>query len=61
MISQYLYHEHLYVSGSYYNYDSNPSSGHHDSVMSDQLSGHWFLRASNLADDTVSIHLLNTP
>ncbi|CAF4336793.1 unnamed protein product, partial [Rotaria magnacalcarata] len=27
----------------YYNYDSSASS-HHDSIMSDQLAGFWYLR-----------------
>ncbi|BFY98894.1 hypothetical protein BsWGS_01934 [Bradybaena similaris] len=39
-------------NGSYYNYDSS-TSGHHDSVMAGQLAGHWFLKASDLADDAV--------
>lgn len=40
-------------NGTYYNYDSNPSGGHHDSIMADQLSGHWYLKASGLADDSI--------
>ncbi|CAL1530739.1 unnamed protein product [Lymnaea stagnalis] len=39
-------------NGSYYNYDSS-SSGYHDSVMADQLAGQWFLKASDLADETI--------
>ena len=45
---------HYLLTGSYYNYDSSTTSGHDDSVMTDQLSGHWFLRASGMEDDTVS-------
>jgi non-lysosomal glucosylceramidase len=30
-------------NGKYYNYDSSRSS-HHDSIMSDQLAGFWYLR-----------------
>mgnify|MGYP002474148878 FL=1 len=30
-------------NGKYYNYDSS-TSGHHDSIMSDQLAGFWYLR-----------------
>ncbi|XP_060068872.1 non-lysosomal glucosylceramidase-like [Ylistrum balloti] len=40
-------------NGKYYNYDSNPSGGHHDSIMSDQLAGQWFLTASGLADTSI--------
>ena len=29
--------------GKYYNYDSSVSF-HHDSIMSDQLAGFWYLR-----------------
>lgn len=29
--------------GQYYNYDSS-SSAYHDSIMSDQLAGFWYLR-----------------
>jgi non-lysosomal glucosylceramidase len=36
-------------NGKYYNYDSS-GSGHHDSIMADQLAGHWFLRASKIPD-----------
>lgn len=39
-------------AGSYYNYDCS-TGGHHDSVMADQLAGHWFLKASGLQDDEV--------
>lgn len=39
-------------NGSYYNYDSS-NSGHHDSIMSDQLAGHWFLKASGVPDNSV--------
>ncbi|CAH1796951.1 unnamed protein product [Owenia fusiformis] len=39
-------------NGSYYNYDSSKAV-YHDSVMSDQLAGHWFLKASGLPDDAV--------
>ncbi|XP_046562638.1 non-lysosomal glucosylceramidase-like [Haliotis rubra] len=39
-------------NGRYYNYDSS-TSGHHDSLMADQLAGQWFLRASGLQDDEV--------
>ncbi len=42
----------LRVAGSYYNFDSS-SSSHHDSVMSDQLAGHWFLKASHVPDSAV--------
>jgi uncharacterized protein (DUF608 family) len=31
--------------GKYYNYDSSASL-HHDSIMSDQLAGFWYLRLS---------------
>jgi len=31
--------------GKYYNYDSSESL-HHDSIMSDQLAGFWYLRLS---------------
>lgn len=41
--------------GQYYDFDSNPDNGHHDSVMSSQLDGHWFLKASGLEDNSVSI------
>lgn len=30
-------------NGTYYNYDSSISF-HHDSIMSDQLAGFWYLR-----------------
>ncbi|XP_061171988.1 non-lysosomal glucosylceramidase-like [Saccostrea echinata] len=43
------YQEKLW-NGSYYNYDCS-KGGHHDSVMADQLAGHWFLKASGLQDD----------
>jgi non-lysosomal glucosylceramidase len=33
-------------NGTYYNYDSS-ASRHHDSIMSDQLAGFWYLRLSN--------------
>ncbi|KAL8601227.1 hypothetical protein ACOMHN_003033 [Nucella lapillus] len=39
-------------NGQYYDFDSS-SSGHHDSIMADQLAGHWFLKASDLDDGTV--------
>eukprot|EP00105_Crassostrea_gigas_P009539 XP_011424529.1 PREDICTED: non-lysosomal glucosylceramidase-like isoform X1 [Crassostrea gigas] len=39
-------------NGSYYNYDCS-SGGHHDSIMADQLAGHWFLKASGLQDDDI--------
>ena len=42
------------TSGQYYNYDCS-TGGHHDSIMADQLAGHWFLKASDLADNSVSI------
>ena len=32
-------------NGKYYNYDSS-ASHHHDSIMSDQLAGFWYLRLS---------------
>jgi non-lysosomal glucosylceramidase len=32
-------------NGKYYNYDSS-NSRHHDSIMSDQLAGFWYLRLS---------------
>ena len=32
-------------NGKYYNYDSS-ASRHHDSIMSDQLAGFWYLRLS---------------
>ena len=32
-------------NGKYYNYDSSLSR-HHDSIMSDQLAGFWYLRLS---------------
>ncbi|XP_015605113.1 non-lysosomal glucosylceramidase [Cephus cinctus] len=38
------YQEKLW-NGQYYNFDSS-DSGHSKSIMSDQLCGHWFLRAS---------------
>ena len=44
-------HSHV---GSYYNYDSS-NSRHSNSVMADQLAGHWFLKASGVADDAVSL------
>ena len=31
--------------GKYYDYDSS-TSNHHDSIMSDQLAGFWYLRLS---------------
>ena len=34
-------------NGEYYNYDASPSR-HHDSIMADQLAGHWFARACGL-------------
>lgn len=34
-------------NGEYYNYDASPSK-HHDSIMADQLAGHWFARACGL-------------
>lgn len=46
-------YSHLFYLGSYYNYDCS-SGGHHDSIMADQLAGHWFLKASGLQDDDVS-------
>lgn len=33
------------ILGKYYNYDSSVSQ-HHDSIMSDQLAGFWYLRLS---------------
>lgn len=39
-------------NGSYYEFDTS-QSGHHDSIMADQLAGHWFLKASHLEDDSV--------
>ncbi|PVD19748.1 hypothetical protein C0Q70_20239 [Pomacea canaliculata] len=39
-------------NGRYYDYDTS-NSGHHDSIMADQLAGHWFLKASGLEDDSV--------
>jgi non-lysosomal glucosylceramidase len=38
--------------GEYYEYDASNSS-HHDSIMSDMLCGHWFLKASGIPDDEV--------
>ncbi len=35
-------------SGRYYRYDAS-SSGHNDSIMADQLAGHWYSRACGLA------------
>ncbi|KAJ8304380.1 hypothetical protein KUTeg_017963 [Tegillarca granosa] len=40
-------------NGQYYDFDSNPNNGHHDSVMSSQLDGHWFLKASGLEDNSI--------
>ncbi|KAH9503274.1 Non-lysosomal glucosylceramidase [Bulinus truncatus] len=39
-------------NGSYYNFDCSESI-YHDSVMADQLAGYWFLKASDLIDETV--------
>lgn len=39
-------------NGQYYDFDTS-NSGHHDSIMADQLAGHWFLKASELEDDTL--------
>ncbi|KAK7116158.1 non-lysosomal glucosylceramidase-like isoform X2 [Littorina saxatilis] len=39
-------------NGRYYDFDTS-ESGHHDSIMADQLAGHWFMKASQLDDDTV--------
>ncbi|KAK3097227.1 hypothetical protein FSP39_007733 [Pinctada imbricata] len=39
-------------NGKYYNFDCS-TGGHHDSIMADQLAGHWFLKASDLADDSI--------
>ncbi|XP_050400246.1 non-lysosomal glucosylceramidase isoform X1 [Patella vulgata] len=39
-------------TGKYYQYDSS-NSGHHDSIMADQLSGQWFLHASEIVDEAV--------
>nr|KAG5708585.1 hypothetical protein BaRGS_033006 [Batillaria attramentaria] len=39
-------------NGRYYDFDTS-TSNHHDSIMADQLAGHWFLKASELEDDTV--------
>jgi non-lysosomal glucosylceramidase len=36
-------------NGRYFNYDSSRSR-HNDSVMADQLAGHWYARASGLPD-----------
>jgi uncharacterized protein (DUF608 family) len=33
----------IFLLGEYYNYDSSISL-HHDSIMSDQLAGFWYLR-----------------
>ena len=43
------------LTGKYYNYDCS-NSGHHDSIMAAQLVGHWFLKASKVADDAVGIN-----
>ena len=40
-------------AGRYYDFDTS-QNGHHDSIMADQLAGHWFMKASQLEDDTVS-------
>ncbi|XP_075043493.1 non-lysosomal glucosylceramidase [Mixophyes fleayi] len=40
------FEKHLW-NGKYYNYDCGDRS-YHDSVMSDQCAGHWFLRACGL-------------
>ncbi|XP_076443638.1 non-lysosomal glucosylceramidase-like isoform X2 [Babylonia areolata] len=39
-------------NGRYFDFDTS-QSGHHDSIMADQLAGHWFLKASDLDDGTV--------
>lgn len=41
-IAKKAYSEKLW-NGKYYSYDSSRSS-HHDSIMSDQLAGFWYLR-----------------
>ena len=41
------------TAGRYYDFDTS-QSGHHDSIMADQLAGHWFMKASQLEDDSVS-------
>ena len=41
----------LCFPGRYYNYDSSKSE-HHNSIMSDQLAGHWYLKATG-AEDSV--------
>ncbi|KAL4228193.1 Non-lysosomal glucosylceramidase [Mactra antiquata] len=39
-------------NGEYYNYDCS-TSGTHDSVMSDQLAGNWYMKASGITDTSV--------
>ncbi|ESP03323.1 hypothetical protein LOTGIDRAFT_237752 [Lottia gigantea] len=39
-------------NGKYYEYDSS-NSEHHDSIMADQLSGQWYLHASDIKDEAV--------
>jgi len=40
-------YERLLWNGEYYNYDASTSM-HHDSIMADQLAGHWYSQASGL-------------
>ncbi|HEY9121847.1 MAG TPA: non-lysosomal glucosylceramidase [Brevefilum sp.] len=40
-------YERLLWNGEYYNYDATTSK-HHDSIMADQLAGHWYSQASGL-------------
>ena len=47
----------VWCAGEYYNYDSS-GSDHHNSVMADQLAGQWFLKASDIADDSVRMALV---
>ncbi|ELU04898.1 hypothetical protein CAPTEDRAFT_216398 [Capitella teleta] len=41
-----------WVDCEYYNYDCS-ESGHHDSIMADQMCGQWFLKACGVADNAV--------
>nr|XP_056704029.1 non-lysosomal glucosylceramidase [Euleptes europaea] len=46
--------ERLLWNGKYYNYDSSQRASS-SSVMSDQLAGQWFLRASGLGEGTTEV------
>lgn len=42
-----------HLQGSYYAYQE-PVSGNHDSIMSNQLSGYWFLHVGGAPENAVS-------